>query len=131
MNWIILVAAAALQTPAETQGTPGDSVVPRQPLPTVVRQPLWLAKPSSQDYARVYPERARRMDKGGRVVVRCTATAEGAMSKCIVLSETPAHNGFAEAALAVMPLFLMQPTTEEGANVAGAYVTIPVTFVPQ
>jgi hypothetical protein len=46
-----------------------------------------------------YPERALRACAAGRVKVHCTAQAEGKLTACAVVSETPAGMGFGDATL--------------------------------
>jgi hypothetical protein len=38
--------------------------------------------------------------ENGRVILQCTALADGTLKECVVLSETPAGKGFGDAALA-------------------------------
>ena len=50
---------------------------PPPPRPTVISNPDWLRKPSGDDMADAYPDRAQRMGIGGRVELSCEVTASG------------------------------------------------------
>jgi protein TonB len=50
----------------------------------VITQPDWLRKPTGEDMARYYPDRAQRMNIEGRATISCTVTANGTLSNCTV-----------------------------------------------
>ena len=93
-------------------------------------QPRWLAKPDGDDIARVYPERAQRLNQSGRAVVRCHITAQGKLVDCEVIQEEPLGFDFGKAALKLTPLFHLRPRTVDGIPdpTEGATITIPITF---
>jgi TonB family protein len=101
----------------------------------VVTEPDWLERPTGGDLQHVYPERARRMEKDGRVAMRCVVTEIGSVTECAVVQETPDGFGFGEAALAMAMAmadkFKMSPATLHGAPVAGGVVIIPIMFAGQ
>ena len=121
----------------ETTAPPVISQAP--PVPTnpparasVVTRPDWARKPSGDDMARYYPDRAQRMEVSGRATISCTVTAKGTLEGCSVVSESPADMGFGDAAIRLSRLFRMKPKTLDGAPVDGGQVTVPLVFqVPQ
>jgi protein TonB len=95
----------------------------------VITQPDWLRKPTAEDMAQYYPDRAQRLGVSGRAELSCTVTAQGTLTECSVASEDPSDQGFGTAALKMTRLFKMRPQTRDGAPVGGAKVNIPLRFV--
>ncbi len=117
----------------EQTAPPVISNVP--PVPTnppvrasVVTRPDWLRKPSGEDLARYFPDRAQRMEVSGRATIQCTVTSKGTLENCSVTSETPPDYEFGKAALQMSRLFRMKPKTLDGAPVEGGQVTVPVVM---
>jgi protein TonB len=109
---LALLIAQANASPAQAQIVPPD----------------WLRKPTEDDMLRVYPRDALRHRVEGHAVFQCDVTERGELADCFVLRETPANQGFGEAALKLTPLFLMRPPTRGGIPVGGAHVTVPISF---
>jgi len=101
---------------------------PVAPAPAMIRSPAWLSRPTAAQLDRLYPDRAADRGLSGMVNLECRVTAQGTMSACVVLNETPLKLGFGEAALASTKYFRMSPLTVDGAPIEGAKVRIPMGF---
>lgn len=109
-----------------------DPVVnpPAEP-PTIRRlitNPNWLSRPTGDELADAYPQRALLADKSGVVSLACTVLATGALADCSVAEETPAGWGFGKAALGLTRRFHLSPRLEDGSPVGGAMIRIPIRF---
>ncbi|RAK58777.1 hypothetical protein DJ021_02650 [Phenylobacterium hankyongense] len=76
--------------------------------------PTWLRKPRTDDLLSVWPRGALSRGVGGKAVLVCTVTVEGALRDCGVASETPPGEGFGTAAIAVTVQFVMRPAMKDG-----------------
>lgn len=94
----------------------------------MVTRPDWARKPTGDDMARYYPDRAQRMEVNGRATISCTVNARGTLEGCSVTSENPADYGFGDAAMKLSRLFKMKPKTLDGAPVDGGQISIPIVF---
>jgi protein TonB len=96
--------------------------------PAIITKPDWVRLPGPDEYSQYYPERASRLGVGGRVTLSCSVNANGTLSGCEVASESPSDQEFGSAALKMSKYFKMRPMTQDGQPVAGAKITIPLTF---
>jgi TonB family protein len=104
-----------------------ELIPPPPPPPPVITRPDWLRRPSSEDMARYYPERAQEREISGRAALACTVTTRGTLSGCNVASESPSGAGFGEAALRLANRFQMKPQTVDGKPVE-AQTRFTITF---
>lgn len=117
MLHLIALAAAAVSS---------AGAMAAQPAP--LTQVEWLATPTGQDIASVYPPTAVAAGKGGAVLLECKVEAEGALDACRVQIEDPVGLEFGLAALQLAPMFKMAPTAPDGTAVAGRTIRIPILF---
>lgn len=103
-----------------------------QPSPAPARvtaAPVWISRPDGADIAGVYPAAALAQNLTGNVLMACHVEADGHLSDCKVLRETPIEAGFGEAVLKVAHRFQMAATDRDGQPTAGTDVRIPIRFV--
>ncbi len=104
------------------------------PLPTENGKPMkpyrpeWTSLPSGADFKRLYPDAARKKHVAGKVVLDCKVLADGKLTNCVVVQETPQGLGFDRAALGLVPMFAMKQQTSDGRPVAGGMVRLPLYF---
>ncbi|MEH6665533.1 MAG: TonB family protein [Brevundimonas sp.] len=113
-------------TPAPTTEAPAQPTDSAGP--PVITNPRWIARPTADQMARAYPDRALRDGTEGSATLRCSVTARGSLTGCSVTSETPGGEGFGRAAMQLSRHFRLSPRTVDGQAVEGALVTIPLTF---
>ncbi|MDB5496783.1 MAG: hypothetical protein JWP28_814 [Phenylobacterium sp.] len=89
------------------------------------KTPDWLRKPTSRELMSVWPKGAER---GGKGIVNCLVSLQGALFGCTALREEPKGSHFAAAALALTPQLLMTPGVIDG-KPAVSPVNIPINFV--
>lgn len=90
-------------------------------------RPEWLRKPSSDDLQAVWPIEALRDGVGGRAVLDCQVSPQGALEGCTVREEAPEGMGFGAAALLLKPSLVLKPGMKNGKPVRTS-VQIPIRF---
>jgi len=93
----------------------------------VITQANWLSQPNADDMAEYYPERAQRMEKGGKATMRCKVTVKGTLTECEITSQDPPDYDFGNASLKLAHLFKMKPQLVNGKPVE-AIITIPIRW---
>jgi hypothetical protein len=89
--------------------------------------PSWLKKPTAQDLLGVWPSAALKSGEGGKAVIECIVTLQGALRACTPIWETPPGAGFGAAGVTLSAQFLMKPGTHNG-QPAEATVKIPINW---
>lgn len=118
MLHLIALAAAAISSASAIQAAPAPAL-------TEVR---WVATPTGQDIANVYPPTAVQAGKSGAVLLECKVATEGELEACNVQIEDPVGLEFGMAALELAPLFKMSANAPDGSAVAGRTIRIPIMF---
>lgn len=103
------------------------SAIPAAPAPALT-QVEWVATPTGQDIANVYPPTAVAAGKSGAVLLDCKVASEGSLEACQVEIEDPVGLEFGLAALELAPLFKMAAKAPDGSDVAGRTIRIPIMF---
>ena len=118
MLHLIALAAAAISSSAAIKAAPAPDLL----------EVNWVATPTGQDIANVYPPTAVEAGKGGAVLLVCKVATEGSLRACQVQIEDPVGLEFGAAALELAPLFKMATTAPDGSAVAGRTIRIPIMF---
>jgi TonB family protein len=96
--------------------------------PRVVGKPDWVARPTGEDLAKLYPKAAEKAKVSGWATITCRVNPDGTLRACKTIRQDPAKYGFGEAALKMSRSFKMTSTDGDGHPTAGAQVTIPIKF---
>jgi len=123
MLFLIFVATLAQAAPEAAPSEPAER--PSQ----VLTNADWIRKPTGEDFARLYPEAAQRKNVPGRATIECKVQADGGLTGCQAIEESPAGEGFGPAALKMASRFKMRPLTKDGHAVEGGTIRIPIQFV--
>jgi protein TonB len=124
----VIFAAAATSAIGEPSPAPTVGAVSSDGF---VTHPVWKRFEFETKYPSFYPAAARPTAATGRVVIICSVTAAGDMTRCEVSAESPAGYGFGDAALKLVPLeFHLMPQSAPGRSLEGLKVRFPITFQP-
>jgi TonB family protein len=118
MLHLIALASAAISSATAITAAPAPAL----------REVTWVATPTGQDIANVYPPTAVQAGKSGAVLLECRVATEGALERCNVQIEDPVGLEFGMAALELAPLFKMTPNAPDGTATAGRTIRIPIMF---
>jgi beta-lactamase regulating signal transducer with metallopeptidase domain len=90
--------------------------------------PVWIAAPSFDDLARVYPAKGRGLE--GYVAAHCRVERNGALGDCYVMKETPEGRGFLDAATQLKPKFRVDPAMVAKYFRTKVWVDVAIRFSP-
>ena len=85
----------------------------------------WARRPSPEDHARYYPVGGR---ENGEVTLLCTVLANGKLTSCAVVSESPRGEGFGDAAVKLAVLFKLKRPGPMVDIPEGTTVRVPIHF---
>lgn len=112
-------------------GRPTDSFIPGQTTAGMIRivhNVPWVALPTFEQMAAVYPSKAKAAGKTGRVALHCQFTAAGALSFCRTSQEEPVGLGFGDAARQLIGAFKAPEKLADGTSLARTEIELPFTF---
>lgn len=129
----IVVGQALLADPMPGQGQGGEGTgvgggVGSGVGPGVGGRFQVLRWPTLDERRRAHPPAALRAGRSGRAELSCLIGLDERLSDCRVLSETPAGQGFGEAALRLATAFRVRPPMVEGRPQTGARGVFGVVF---
>jgi hypothetical protein len=100
---------------------------PPGPGPRFVTAPDWTRRPTPTQSASIFPDKAARDGlKTGVALVECVVQMDGSFAGCEVREETPAGEGFGEAALRLIPTLAIAPWSQDGRPTDGAHIRVPI-----
>jgi len=88
----------------------------------------WLRTPTYDEMGFEYPKDAVHLLWNGDATMQCKLKADGGLTGCKILSESPKNAGFGRATLGLAGKYRMPAKNLQGESVAGATVTIPVRW---
>ena len=101
--------------PVIVPGPPPPPAPAPPPRPPVITNPSWSSRPAGE-----FPERAlSRGIESGVVQLECTVNANGSVSGCTILSESPSGSGFGQAAISGARRARLTPRSVDGVAVGG------------
>jgi len=118
---MLMVACLQAAAPPPAQG-PANT-------PPVITRPIWIRRPSAEDFARHYPERAVREDLSGTATIECVVSSEGGLAACAAIAQEPEDALFGKTALRMSSYFKMEKIDAEGRSTVGGRVRIPLRFL--
>lgn len=113
--------------PRRSPPAEGQRVASAPPAP---HKPVWVELPNAEQMAAAYPAKAVDAGRSGRAQIRCTATGDGALAECKMISEEPTGEGFGDAALGLAPRFRMQTALLDGKSAVGEAFDVALRFNP-
>ena len=123
--WLEWFAAFVVCAPLSAKA---QSVEMSVPLSKDALPPVWLARPSADQFAQAYPDSAMQRSVSGQATLDCLITAEGSVTDCHVVSESPPALEFGKAALRLSSAFKARPARDASGPFA-TRVRLPIRFM--
>lgn len=124
------VGAAVAQEP-EVQPTP-EAEAPAPKADPTGRKDFTpyqvLRRPTPAEISPLYPARALREGKTGKVQVVCEIGLSTQLENCVVTAEDPPGLGFGDTAIKTAAFFRVKPPVFQGEPVPHAKLSIPMSF---
>lgn len=99
------------------------------PAPAIIAPMQWEVRPTTADYARLYPSEALDADISAQVRLDCIVQADQSL-QCSVASENPPGRGFAQASLEIASIYRAAPDIN-GTPTEMGRVSIPIRWIPE
>lgn len=93
----------------------------------LIRDPPWDVTPVAADMAGAFPVEASDLS-GGQVALRCGIAADGALTNCKEITETPEDKGFAKAALSLASRFKVRMSAAGTLDLTKYAIDVPFHF---
>lgn len=126
---ILAAAGAAGAQNVPESSTPASAPSPSTALRWVISKPDWVRRPPPEEFTRFQPK-TNGAYINGSARIECGVTAEGRLSDCIALDESPPGEGLGAAATKISQYFQMKPRDLDGRQVAGGIFSIRIQFRP-
>ena len=95
-----------------------------------ILQGKWLRRPTGDDMALAYPDRAAEEDRNGRATMVCATDKTGGLHDCTIAGESPAGYDFGKADLELARHFEIDPSRDCAGMTVESTIVIPVAWVP-
>ncbi|MDB5450769.1 MAG: hypothetical protein JWQ52_1897 [Phenylobacterium sp.] len=90
----------------------------------------WIHHPSNQELINALPPETVRQGFGGAAIARCKLDADGRLSACRLIHETPPGHGYGAALISLASAYQMSRTAAKAEDVDGE-VTLAEDWYPQ
>jgi TonB family protein len=99
------------------------------PIVPIKSTPVQIEKvPTADELAELYPARAQRLEKSGSATIRCTVSAQGLPSDCLIATEEPEGYGFGDAGVRALHKFVLKAAMSNGRPIDGATFKTTINF---
>jgi hypothetical protein len=88
----------------------------------------WERKPQADQMAEIAKRTAGPAETVGWALMKCRVDAQGRLSPCKVVVESPDSGPIGRIALRLAPIFKLKPVTKEGEPVEGGIVLVPIAI---
>jgi protein TonB len=124
---VLAVLLSLLGSPPAAPAT----MAPVMPAQDEILKPVWRMTPQPKQLNNAYPMKAMQAEKTGTATIQCTVGANGVLTKCSVLCESPRDYGFGRGALRLALHFNLEPHLPDGSPAEGRKVRWAYSFNPE